>query len=84
VHQRWIFALLGRLPGPEELVGNDISTLRNLGRASVEFIKHDMDSDNEEDSAGYWMILAAIAERWGQRDLWEEARSTLSRKVVAG
>ena len=33
IHQRWMFALLGMLD--TELVGNDISTLRELARAAI-------------------------------------------------
>lgn len=101
VHQRWMFCLLGVLD--DNLIGDDISTLRILARACLRLIVAYSTSTTTEGSAkdpndplplpdpeakhpsgwaegvgGYWMVIAAIVGVWGQLDLWDEARRSLS------
>jgi len=73
VHERWLFALLMRLD--DHLIADHISELRVLARACISHVKHQVDSGSEESMAGYWMVVVAIAYFWGQKDIWEEART---------
>jgi len=65
------------------LTSEDVSTLRDLARTCISAIKFlptlhkDIDIpeaklDLQEQNAGLWMILAAISDIWGQKDLWQE------------
>jgi hypothetical protein len=103
VHQRWMFCLLGRLD--DNLVGEDISTLRILARACIRLVVNQIQQSSptrsvknhartlsaglESDaltsevpecsgSGGYWMVIAAIVGVWGQFDIWEEAKQSMS------
>jgi hypothetical protein len=103
VHQRWMFCLLGRLD--DNLVGEDISTLRILARACIRLIvtriqqssstgsvqehTRTLSAGLESDaltsgvpegsgSGGYWMVIVAIVGVWGQFDIWEEAKQSMS------
>ncbi|KAG8845703.1 hypothetical protein FRB96_002297 [Tulasnella sp. 330] len=78
---KWIFCLLARLD--EALAGEQISTLRELARACLSLLLESLKGANAEtiqksverqtgrDSC--WMVIAAVAKGWGQRDLWEDA-----------
>jgi hypothetical protein len=73
IHERWLFALLLRLD--DHLIADHISELRVLARACISYMRHKVDSGSEDSMAGYWMAVVAIAYFWGQKDIWEEART---------
>jgi len=73
IHERWLFALLMRLD--DHLVGDHVSELRVLARACISYVKYKTDSGSEDSMAGYWIVIAAIAHFWGQKDIWDEART---------
>lgn len=83
-HSHWLFALLAHLD--RQLLGDDISVLRILARASLACIIQSRVTTNPseqqcenslEDELGAWMIICAIVGIWGQHDLWEEGRNEL-------
>jgi hypothetical protein len=59
----------------DHLIADHISELRVLARACISCVKYKVDSGSEESMAGYWMVVVAIAYFWGQKDIWEEART---------
>lgn len=81
IHQRWLFWLLIRLDN--QLLGDDISDLRVLARACIAYIKSSAEAGmtgtaegcDSESLVGYWMVVAAVAGVWGQKDIWDEARA---------
>ena len=89
VHARWIFALLSRVH--DYLMADDVSLLRNLARACLALIEKTLQFRAlGRDSAGIpqgriptmggsacWIIVAAVAGHWGQRDIWLEAETLL-------
>ncbi|EGF97172.1 uncharacterized protein MELLADRAFT_87425 [Melampsora larici-populina 98AG31] len=75
----WLLGLLSILDSV--LTAQDIYRLRALARAckrvaqiadaaSTQAVSQD-DSSHQEAAAG-WMVVAAIADVWGQKDLWED------------
>lgn len=81
---KWIFCLLARLD--EGLSGEQISTLRELARACVSLLLESLKGTRFESSSverlngrdSCWMVIAAVARGWGQRDLWEDAVQSLN------
>lgn len=59
----------------DHLVGDHVSELRVLARACISYVKHKVNPGSEDLMAGYWMVVVAIAYFWGQKDIWEEART---------
>lgn len=89
-HSRWLFALLAHLDG--QLVGDDISVLRVLARASLACIiqskrtqlpLEQQAEDSLQNELGAWMIICAIVGIWGQHDLWEEGEIELQQISTA-
>jgi len=78
---KWIFCLLARID--EGIAGEQISTLRELARACISILLESLKGMRKpESSSSYerqtgrdacWMIIAAVAKGWGQKDIWEEA-----------
>lgn len=84
-HARWMFALLTKVDSM--VSANEMSLLRNLARACLEIIKTCQDSDmniscaetvERMSDASCWMIIAAVADYWGQKDIWDDAKADLS------
>ncbi|KII94944.1 hypothetical protein PLICRDRAFT_96767 [Plicaturopsis crispa FD-325 SS-3] len=91
-HARWIFVLLSRIE--EHITADDMSLLRDLARACLALLKEHRQrqskaadetavtspdaavSDMSERSC--WIIISAVVEVWGQRDLWMDAESSLT------
>jgi hypothetical protein len=89
-HARWIFALLSRVD--DYVTADNISLLRNLARGCLSLLKNMLsrpESGDEPAEASQsavtpamterscWMVIAAVAGFWGQRDLWMEAEAML-------
>lgn len=85
-HIRWVFALLARV----DLVpsADETAQLRSLVRACIELIKTPSARSGEAPDgapvkdaafvASCWMIVAAVADVWAQRDLWMDAEDSLA------
>lgn len=94
-HGQWIFALLAKIE--DQLSADEMNLLRNLARACLGLVqrcrgKHVENNAEFERSvfaentarmsdASCWMVFAAVAGHWGQRDLWADAEATL---ILAG
>lgn len=82
-HLRWAFVLLARVePVPS---ADETAQLRALSRACVELIKTPAArpdgapaADDRAFVAACWMVVAAVAGVWAQRDLWMDAEEALA------
>lgn len=89
-HARWMFALLSRVD--DFLSADEMSTLRSLARGCMGLIKDilqkraqrtapDVETDVGDPGiaeTSCWLVVAAVAGLWGQRDLWQDAESMLA------
>jgi hypothetical protein len=68
---QWLFALLAIVD--DLLAGDDIDRLRRLAKTCLAVLAAEPKVTLDEDAkAGCWMVVAAVAGTWGQRDLWME------------
>lgn len=88
-HGQWIFALLTKVE--DQLSADEMNLMRNLARACLWLIQEhkgkpalardvsSLDNTTRMSEASCWIIFAAIAGYWGQRDLWADAEAILAR-----
>ncbi|KZP00171.1 hypothetical protein CALVIDRAFT_560768 [Calocera viscosa TUFC12733] len=91
IFAQWIFALLGHLD--DRLMSGEIHTLRTLARACREVLVKSWEigeavalaigegveerAVREREREACWIVIAAVADVWGQSDLWEDARDAV-------
>ncbi|KAJ7639033.1 hypothetical protein FB45DRAFT_904536 [Roridomyces roridus] len=80
-HARWIFFLLSRVE--DYLSADDTSLLRSLARAYLALLKESSTqskacrSGDDITPGSCWLIISAVVDIWGQRDLWMEAEEVV-------
>ena len=76
---QWIFSLLSGIDSV--LTSEDVYTLRELSKTCLKAIrllpdlhkgKEGAEQELEDQLTGLWMIVAVVADVWGQRDLWDD------------
>lgn len=76
---QWIFSLLSGIDSV--LTAEDVYTLRELSKMCLKAIrllpdlhkgKAGAEQELEDQLTGLWMIVAIVADVWGQKDLWDE------------
>lgn len=93
-YTRWVFFLLAALD--PQLSSEEIASLRLLARTCISCIassrarlarESPADTDDAQHAsqlleceAGTWMVVSAVADMWGQHDLWDELHASLGRK----
>jgi hypothetical protein len=93
VHHRWMFSLMGvlddHLTGQDISILRTLAraciqvakyTSQSPTIPTSESVDGEMNDEADgrgADSAGLWMVVAAVVGIWGQRDIWDEAKSEM-------